>query len=281
MTFLIAIFIAILQGITELFPVSSLGHAVIIPKILGLPIDQHSKDFLPFLVVLHLGTATALLLYFYKDWINLFTGLLKENQRQESLFTIKLIIVATLPAVIFGFLLEHFIRHLFASALWASFFLILNGFLLFYGEKVRRKAEAQSPSLTLNDLTLRHALTIGLWQCSAFFPGISRSGATITAALLSGLSYKAAAHFSFLIATPIIFGASFLEIPKILHQGGQSSFDSATILMSGIISGITAYLSIVFLMKYFGKNTIEALKPFAYYCWFFGSLTFLILAFRF
>src|SRR5277367_2205724 len=165
MDFLQALVIAILQGATELFPVSSLGHAVVLPALLHWGIDQHSANFLPFLVMLHLGTATALLVYFWRDWWALLIGVLgltTPHQVSESRRVFMLIVIATIPAVIVGFLLEKFFRGLFGTPLVAAAFLIVNGLLLMGGEKLR--THGQRP---LSTLTTVDALTIGIWQCTA------------------------------------------------------------------------------------------------------------------
>jgi undecaprenyl-diphosphatase len=265
MSALQAILLAVIQGVTELFPVSSLGHGVILPKLLGWDIDQRDSVFLPFLVVLHVGTAVALLLYFWRDWIELLLAVIGRGDpeaRPVLLRLLGLMIVATIPAVIFGFTLEHKIRDLFGSPLIAAAFLIVNGFVLFFGDRLRRSAGAGR----LDSLTKLDALKIGLWQTLALIPGISRSGTTMVGGLLAGLSHEASAHFSFLIATPIIAGAAVLEIPKLLH----ASVPSGTLelaVAAGVVAGVTAYASIAFLMRYFAKHEFESLKPFAYYCW--------------
>ena len=268
MTALQAIVTAILQGVTELFPVSSLGHAVVLPRLLGWNIDQHSTEFLPFLVVLHLGTATALLAYFWRDWISLvqaFIGMGSTAERRTHWRLLWLIVVATIPAVILGFTLEHFFRSLFGAPTVAAFFLIVNGGVLFAGERLRRRGGARK----LEEMGWGEALIIGLWQSAALIPGISRSGTTMVGALLLGLQHREAAHFSFLIATPVILGAAVLEVPKLVHSHaglGPLAWGS------GVVAGVTAYLSIAFLMRYFRRHDFDdALVPFAIYCWVVGA----------
>lgn len=268
MTAFQAIFTAILQGVTELFPVSSLGHAVILPALLGWHIDQHAPSFLPFLVVLHLGTAAALLLYFWRDWIELLLAVLgrpTERPREEVLRLLVMIVVATIPAVIIGFLLEKSLRHLFGVPLVAAAFLVVNGIVLFAGERLKRRSAADAERGGLGALNLRGALLIGIWQCAALIPGISRSGVTMVGGLLAGLHHKEAARFSFLIATPIILGAAVLEVPKMLHADAGGAITGLAVV-AGIVAGITAYLSIAFLMHYFKKHDFDALDPFAWYC---------------
>ena len=177
-----ALVIAIIQGATELFPVSSLGHAVVVPALLRWGINQHSPEFLPFLVMLHLGTATALLAYFWADWWAILTGLLgigNPHQVRESRRVFLLVVIATIPGVVLGFIAEKFVRGLFGSPVIAASFLIVNGFLLLFGERLRGRGSAQRP---LSSLSPMDAFTVGCWQCAALVPGISRSGATIVGA---------------------------------------------------------------------------------------------------
>jgi undecaprenyl-diphosphatase len=274
MSALQAIAIAVLQGATELFPVSSLGHAVVLPALLHWPIDQRSHEFLPFLVMLHLGTATALLLFFWRDWWSLATGVLglaSPHKVREGRRVFALIVVATIPAVIVGFLLEKFVRGLFGTPVVAAVFLMVNALLLLGGEKLRTLSHRP-----LNSLTMLDALTIGCWQCTALIPGISRSGATIVGGLLRGIDHEGSAHFSFLIATPIIVGATVLEVPKLLHESVPPGvFELSAV--AAVVAGITAYASTWFLMRYFREHDAWALNPFAYYCFVVGAGSLLVL----
>jgi len=263
-----AIVLAVVQGATELFPVSSLGHAVVMPALLGWNVDQHAPIFLPFLVMLHLGTASALLLYFWRDWLALLLGVLgisDAHQTRESRRVFGLIVVATIPAVILGGLLEHFLRGLFGSPLVAAGFLVANGVLLLIGERVRMELARSGEDRPVSTLTAKDALVIGLWQCTALIPGISRSGSTILGGLLRGVNHEGAAHFSFLIALPVILGATVLEVPKLLH----ADVAPGTLQVAGLaalVAGVVAFLSTAFLMHYFRDNDRWALNPFAYYC---------------
>jgi undecaprenyl-diphosphatase len=282
MSWLHALLIAALQGATELFPVSSLGHAVVLPALLGWNMDEDAPSFLPFLVVLHVGTAAALLLYFWRDWIRLASALAGMGSPTECAAgrrLIGLILLATVPAVIVGFALQGPLRHLFGTPLIAALFLIANGFVLFGGERLRRAAADRAETNDLQQMNWRDALIIGLCQCSALIPGISRSGATMIGGLLRGFHHEAAAHFSFLIATPIILGAAVLEVPKMLRQPDSDTV-AGVALMSGLLAGVVAFVSIWILMRYFKKRDFQALNPFAYYCWTVGvlALGFLTLA---
>jgi len=270
-----AILFAILQGVTELFPVSSLGHAVILPKLLGWQVDQRSESFLPFLVVLHLGTAAALLIYFRRDWWEIALALLGRgaaSERAANLRLLVLVVVGTVPAAIVGFALERPLRALFGSPAVAAAFLVANGVVLYAAERLKRRGGAP-----LASLDAKGAFLVGLWQCLALIPGLSRSGATMVGGLIAGLHHKEAARFSFLLATPIIAGAGVLEVPKLMHAGAGDM--GALALLAGLSAGVTAYLSVAFLMRYFGKHDFEALDPFAYYCAATGALALLLLLF--
>jgi undecaprenyl-diphosphatase len=276
MTALQAIVIAILQGATELFPVSSLGHAVVLPAVLGWGLNQDDPSFLPFLVMLHVGTAVALLLYFWRDWWALFRGVIgadTTHQVRESRRVLLLIIIATIPAVIVGGGLEHLLRRLFGSPVIVAGFLVVNGVLLMAGERLR----AGGGHRKLSSMNMMDALLIGIWQCGALIPGISRSGATIVGGLLRGIDHEGSAHFSFLIATPIILGATVLEVPKLLHADiAPGVFQLSAI--AAVVAGITAFLSTAFLMRYFRSQDALALNPFAYYCFVvgLGSIAYLL-----
>jgi undecaprenyl-diphosphatase len=274
MDLLHAILFAILQGATELFPVSSLGHAVIVPTLLKWNIDQSSPGFLPFLVMLHFGTAIGMLIYFWRDWAAMIGGLLGRGYAVEVAVQRNIVlklITATIPVVIIGFALKHPVEHLFDKPLAACIFLILNGGLLLAGEYLRTRGTKRDDNLTYTD-----AVVIGLFQCLALLPGISRSGAAIVGGLRRGVAHEAAAKFSFLIGTPAIFAASILEIPKLLHAHELHAL-FGTALIAAIVSGIVAFASTAFLMRYFRDHDSWALKPFAYYCAVAGALSFVLI----
>jgi undecaprenyl-diphosphatase len=278
MSLIQAVLLAALQGVTELFPVSSLAHAVILPRLLGWPIDQKAPEFLPFLVVLHLGTAGALLLYFWRDWIGLVRGLLGAGmpaERANSRRLLIMIVIGTIPAAIIGKLLEAPLRGLFGAPMIAAAFLMANGLVLLIAERLRRNAGRQSAE----NLSWGQALFIGLCQCGALIPGFSRSGLTMGAGLASGLSHAESARFSFLLATPIIAGAGVLEIPKLLHADAASAIGLGTTLIAGAVAAVTAFASTAFLMHFFRRHDLQALNPFAYYCLAGGAAALLLLGF--
>jgi len=256
-----AIVLAIVQGVTELFPISSLAHAVILPALLGWKnIDESAEGFLPFLVVMHLGTAVALLLYFWRDWFNFATAvLIRRGPKAEAERRIFWrVVVATIPAVIVGGLGEHFLKQAFGSPVLAAGFLIANGVMLFLAGRIRlRQGRA------LSRLRWMDAIIIGLLQCLALIPGFSRSGATMAGGYLAGLDHEEAARFSFLTATPVILGAAVLEVPKLLKA--HDHFGTVSIL-AGVVAGVVAFISTVLLMRWFRVAEVRAFDPFAIYC---------------
>ncbi len=265
-----AVVLALLQGLTEQFPVSSLAHAVIVPHLLQWAINQRAVGFLPFVVAMHIGTATAAMAYFWRDWWSMACSVLGRGEagmvaRSRRMLT--QIVIATVPAVIIALLFEKIIRGFFASPVLAAAFLVINGFVLFGGERRRRRGGHR----TLDDLTWKDSLLIGLAQSTALVPGMSRSGATMVAGLLGGLRHEDAARFSFLIAAPIILGAGVHELPKLAHHGMGGMADMAAV--AGLVAGVTAFASLWVLMRYFRGNDIKALDPFAWYCWAAGALS--------
>ncbi|HXV00433.1 MAG TPA: undecaprenyl-diphosphate phosphatase [Caulobacteraceae bacterium] len=269
-----AIILAIVQGITELFPISSLGHAVILPAVLRWPVDENAEGFLPFLAVMHLGTAIALLAYFWRDWAAFAGGVLRFGDpggaADRRLFW--RVVVATLPAVVIGFVFEKTLRAGFGAPLLAAAFLIVNGIMLFAAERLRR-----SQVRALSQLTWLQAVIIGFWQCLALIPGLSRSGATMAGGYLCGLNHEDSARFSFLTATPIILGAVVLEAPKLIRH--HSAF-GATAILAGVVAGVTALVSVIVLMRWFKTHEVKGFDPFAAYCVLAGaaSLAWLLIA---
>ncbi len=272
-----AVILGLLQGFSELFPISSLGHSVILPKVLGWNIQQNDKFFLNFLVATHLATALVLLGFFWRDWVRIVRGLfrsLRDRQIAPDDGDARLgwlLVVGTIPAGLIGLVLEHSLRDLFKSAESAAIFLILNGFLLYGAERLRRRpprpgdGEGDSDA-RIAKLSWRQAIAVGTAQAIALIPGFSRSGATMGGGLLVGLSNEDAARYSFLLATPIIGAAAVLKLPELV---GKSGHVIGTALVGAVCSAVTAYLSVRFLLKYFETNT---LTPFAVYCVIAGTL---------
>jgi undecaprenyl-diphosphatase len=272
-----AVILGLLQGFSELFPISSLGHSVVLPKILGWNIQENDKFFLNFLVATHLATALVLLGFFWRDWVRIVKGLfrsLRDRQIAPDDSDARLgwlLVVGTIPAGLIGLVLEHSIRDLFKSAEAAAVFLILNGFMLYGAERLRRRPAragdgAGDSDVRIAKLSWRQAIGVGTAQAIALIPGFSRSGATMGGGLLVGLSNEDAARYSFLLATPIIGAAAVLKLPELL---GKSGHVIGTALVGAACAAVTAYLSVRFLLKYFETNT---LTPFAVYCVIAGTL---------
>jgi len=264
-----------LQGIAEPFPISSLGHGVMLPRLLGWNIHQNDDYFLSFLVATHVATATVLLLLFLDDWKRIVRGLgrsLRDREIKPADTDARLgwlLVVGTVPAGLLGLLLEHALRDLFASGRSAAFFLILNGVMLYGAERLRRRAPvvesgddpAVADARIANRISWRGALAVGAAQALALVPGFSRSGATMGGGLLVGLSNEDAARYAFLLATPIIGAAAVLKLPDLFGSSGNGVRGPA--LVGAVCSAVTAYLAVRFLMRYFETNR---LTPFAAYC---------------
>lgn len=280
-----AIVMGLVQGLTELFPVSSLGHGVILPALLGWtdlvrPQSQSESFFLAFLVGLHVGTAVGLLVHYRRDWVRLVAGLFSTLKKRRAETPderlIWLIIFATIPIGIVGLALESRLRVLFAKPLPASIFLTANGVLLLAGELLRRRALARRGAATsrvavpddeapaprrLASLPYPRGTLIGATQILALLAGISRSGVTMVAGLADGLDHEDAARFSFLLATPVILLAGLLELPKLLGHLGDGVRGQT--LVASACAALTAWLSVNFLVRWFRTKT---LWPFGIYC---------------
>jgi len=281
-----AVILGLIQGVTELFPVSSLGHSVILPALFGwsnVVAAQSAKEsfFLAFLVGLHVATALALAFFFRDQWVRIIAGLLRSagNRRIETPDERLgwLLVVATIPAGLVGLVLEHPLRVLFATPVAAAGFLAINGCILFAGEWIRRRAavravvaaHAQTPSgdRRLDTLEFREAGVVGVAQVFALLAGISRSGITMVAGLVRGFDHEDAARFSFLLATPIIFAAGVYKLPDLLGPNGDGV--RGQVLAGSVAAAVTAYASVRFLSRYFTSRT---LAPFAAYSLIIGVL---------
>jgi undecaprenyl-diphosphatase len=283
-TYFQAIVIGVIQGITELFPISSLGHAVILPKLFGWDLGQNKPYFLAFLVATHLATAIVLFIFFLPEWVRILRGLGRSLRDREiaagdaDARLAWLLIVGTIPAGLIGLLFEHKLRSLFASPTAAAAFLMVNGVILFAAEYLRRRApgaderaralERAAPSPTAPDaekrlatLGYREAVGVGTAQAAALFPGISRAGVTMGGALFVGLTHEDAARYAFLLATPIIGAAALLKLPDLIGHNGDGVRGQA--LVGALCAGVAAWFSVKFLMRYFETNN---LTPFAVYC---------------
>jgi undecaprenyl-diphosphatase len=270
-----AVALGLLQGVSELFPVSSLGHSVILPKLVGWKIHQNDSFFITFLVATHFATALVLLGFFWRDWVRILKGIgrsLRDRQIAAADTDAKLgwlLVVGTIPAGILGLLLEHKLRSVFASPRSAAFFLILNGLVLYGAERLRRRApqpERGDPDARIaRRVDWGEATAVGTVQAAALIPGFSRSGLTMGGGLLVGLSNEDAARFAFLLATPIIGAAAALKLPELF--GSQGNGVRGPALVGAICAAVAAYLSVRFLMRFFETNR---LTPFAVYCFLAG-----------
>ncbi|WP_427169899.1 undecaprenyl-diphosphate phosphatase [Arthrobacter sp. 92] len=305
-TTLQAVVLGLIQGLTELFPISSLGHSVILPRLFGWSLDQNAPSFVSFLIATHLATAVVLFLFFLRDWVEIFKGLgrsIRDRAVSPTDTYAKLawlLIVGTIPAGILGLVLEKPIRSLFASPLLAAGFLIVNGLILFVAERLRSRqgtpllsstaaakhtpagatataiAEPETRTATsdagIARLSWKQALGIGAAQAGALVPGISRSGSSMVGGLLSGLDNELAARFSFLLATPIIGAAAVLKLPELFSPAMAD--DRGVFLVGALCSGAAAWFATTFLLRFFETRT---LRPFAIYCLAGGCVYFVLL----
>jgi undecaprenyl-diphosphatase len=279
-----AIVIGVLQGITELFPVSSLGHSILIPSLLGwdsLVKGQAADEsfYLAFLVGLHVATALALLVFYRRDWDRIIRGFFRSiaHRRVETADErlAWLLIFGTIAVGLFGLAFEHPLRVLFAKPLAAAIFLTLNGVILYAGERLRRRVAVpvggpkgdvvSAPAARLESLPYKDGAIIGASQIGALFAGISRSGITMVAGLLRGLDHEDSARFAFLLATPVILLAGLYKLPDLMGPLGNGI--RPQILVGSVCAAVAAYLSVRFLTRFF---TTRTLTPFAIYCLVFG-----------
>lgn len=260
----------LLQGATELFPVSSLGHAVLVPSLLHWSFKQSDPTFLPFLVLLHLGTATALLVLYRDQWVAIirgfFTAAFRGQMRTDDERLAMLLLTGTIPAAVLGVFFETRIKALFASPYAAAAFLIVNGLLMLGFELLRRRTESRGTREQQEEqfaqaerISFPAAAIVGACQALAFFPGISRSGVTIGGGLIAGLRHQEAARFSFLLATPTILGAGVVEVPQLFTRG----VPVGEYVAAAVLSGIAAYASARFLLRYFRSGRLD---PYGWYC---------------
>ncbi len=283
-----AVIVGAAQGITELFPVSSLGHAVLVPALAGgqwaqdLNVSAPQSPYLAFIVGLHVATAAALLVFFWRDWLRILAGFvssLRHRRIQTSDERLAwLIVAATIPVGLAGLLLEQLFRTTLGKPIPAAAFLLLNGFALYGGEVLRRRAAPPAPAddqpehtdeavdNRLAQLPMGRGVLIGSAQILALLPGISRSGIAIVAGLWRGLSHEDAARFSFLLATPIILAAGLYKIPELFGPDGAGI--GGQVLAGSVASFVCAYLAVRYLTRYFQTHT---LTPFAIYCALLGA----------
>jgi undecaprenyl-diphosphatase len=285
-SYLQALILGLTQGIAEPFPISSLGHGVIIPGLFGWNIHQNDDYFLAFLVATHCATAIVLFFYFLQDWLRIFRGLGRSIRDRgiapgdDDARLGWLLVVGTIPAGILGLALQHPLRTLFASPETASLFLILNGILLLAFERLRRRrpeqgdGEGDSDPRIARRVGLKQAAAIGTAQAAALIPGISRSGVTMGGGLMVGLSNEDAARFGFLLATPVIAAAGVLKLPELFGSAGDGVRGPAAV--GALAAAFTTFFAVRFLLRFFKTNR---LTPFGIYCLVAGTVCTLIFAF--
>jgi undecaprenyl-diphosphatase len=268
-----AVGVGLLQGVTELFPVSSLGHSILIPALLGghwkrdLNVSADGSLYLNELVGLHLATALALVVFFWRDWLRVIRGLFSS------------IVQRRIPVAIAGVALDKLFRTTLGQPVPTAIFLALNGLVLFVTEQLRRGGTGRRRSgasvgpgeedldpdelsdRRITRMTIRQAMMVGSAQILALLPGISRSGSTISAGIFRGLNHEDSARFAFLLATPVIGGAALLKLPPLLGPEGNGI--RGPLLAGSVAAFVAAYFATRFLVRYFENRT---LIPFAIYC---------------
>jgi undecaprenyl-diphosphatase len=281
-----AIVLGVLQGISELFPISSLGHTVLFPHLFGWRNivawqSQAESPWLAFIVMLHVGSAVGLLIYFWRDWLRivraLFTSIGNRRVETPTERLAWLIIVASIPVGILGLAFEHTLRVATAKPEIAAIFLTLNGVMLLGAERLRRRTlqreRAQSEGRAVDELreldalTYREAGLIGLAESTALVAGISRDGVVMAGGLARGLTHEDAARFAFLLATPIILAAGVFKLGDLLGPNGDHGVRLAA-LIAAVCAAVTAVATVHFLLRYFKRGT---LSPFGIYCLVFGG----------
>jgi undecaprenyl-diphosphatase len=279
-----AVVLGLVQGVAEPFPVSSLGHGVILPRLAGWNIHQNDKFFITFLVATHLATAIVLFVFFLKDWLRIFRGMgrsLRDRVIAPEDHDARLgwlLVVGTIPVGIIGLLSEDALRKLFASPVSAAAFLVVNGVALLVFERLRARPPAEAEDLAgdvdtriAGQLSWRQAVFIGTAQAAGLLPGLSRSGFSMGGGLLAGLSNEDAARYGFLLATPIIGAAAALKLPELLGPTGNGVRGPA--LVASLAAAVTTFLAVKFLLRFFETNR---LTPFGFYCIGAGAICLLV-----
>ncbi len=272
-----------MQGVAELFPVSSLGHSVLLPAVVGgswsrdLNVSAPESPYLAFIVGLHVATALALIIYFWRDWVRIIKGLVTSIARREVQTSDQrlawLLVLATIPVGLVGLLAERWFRTTLAKPNPTAVFLIINGLILLGAEHLRRRdgvvetayvderISGPESDQRVARLPVLHAVLIGATQIFALAPGISRSGVALVGGMVRGLSREDAARFSFLLATPVILAAGALKLGDLAGPLGTGI--RGQVLFGSLLSGIGAYLSVRFLTRYLAHRS---LRPFGAYC---------------
>ncbi|MGI8697211.1 MAG: undecaprenyl-diphosphate phosphatase [Mycobacteriales bacterium] len=286
-----------MQGVAELFPISSLGHSVLLPAWIGgswardLDVSSAESPYLAFIVGLHVATAIALLIYFWRDWLRVIRGLVTSIAHREVSTSDQrlawLLVLGTIPVGIVGLIAEHWFRTTLGRPVPTAIFLAINGFILLFVEQLRRhdptvssvyvdeRVSGPTSDRVLADMSVPRAVAIGSTQILALAAGISRSGVATVAGMLSGLSREDSARFSFLLATPVILAAGALKLPDLFGPLGDGI--RPQVLFGSVLSGVGAYLSVRFLTRYLAGRS---LRPFGLYCIAAGAASVALFALR-
>ncbi|WP_438801962.1 undecaprenyl-diphosphate phosphatase [Actinospica durhamensis] len=301
-----AMVLGLIQGVTELFPVSSLGHSVLIPAYIGgqwasdLSMTNPKSPYLALIVALHVATALALLVFFRDDWVRIVRGLVSSIRRKQIRTPYEklawLLVFSTIPVGIAGVVLDKLLRTDLGKPVYAGAFLMLNGLVLYAAEKGGAKGKSRggrrkgvgtgeptvreldkngrelppdiAADVRLSRLSVKTGMVVGAAEIAGLFPGLSRSGATIAAGLFKGLSREDAARFAFLLATPVILLAGLYKVPTLMQPQYSSWIGPA--LAGSVVAFIASYFSVKFLVRYFEN---KSLIPFAIYCGVFGLIS--------
>ena len=283
MTIWQAILLGMLQGVSELFPVSSLGHIIVLKAMVHWHFSSHNKNFLSFVVALHLATAAALVLYFWKQWKVVFMAYIGSLRRRKLVYDDAskfawLLVAGTIVVGLVGLVFEKKFKLFFENPhyYWlVAVFLIINGGVMFLGDYMKKRALAAAQTKQqkrTEELTFPQGALVGAAQTFALFPGISRSGVAIVGGVLAGLTYEEACRFAFMLATPVIAAAGLLKVPTLFKPEARHILHLT--IPAAVAAGICAYLSTAFLMKYFEKRR---LTPFAVYCVVLGVVALIML----
>ena len=281
-TYFQAVIIGFIQGITELFPISSLGHAILIPAWLGGTfkdfISEENQTYLLISIAMHLASSVALFLVFRKRWSNLILGSIRalevRNFQNTQFKVLSYIVIATIPVGVLGLAFDDYFQSIFGKPEFSAVFLTINGLILIGAERLSRRDVAHelpdSDAEIDHRVNVKRSVVIGFGQSLALFAGISRFGVTMSAGLLSKLNHSVASDFAFLLSLPVILGASIVKLPQLFTTEANQLMGQ--IAVGSIVSFICTYISVTFLVRWFKTRT---LYPFAIYCLIFGILSLL------
>ena len=276
-TYAQAVILGFIQGVTELFPISSLGHAILVPAWIGGSfakfISEENKAYLLITIAMHLASSIALFIIFRKRWFGLIKGtyaaITTRNYQTTPFRVLGYIVIATIPVGALGVIFGDYFQSIFGKPVYSAAFLTINGLLLIGAERLSRRDIAHefrdSDAEIDNRVNARTAVAIGFGQSLALFAGISRFGITMSAGLLRKLSHSVASDFAFLLSFPVIVGAALVKLPELFTTDAKQLLGQ--ILLGSIVSFIATYFSVTFLVRWFKTRT---LYPFAIYCLFIG-----------